>query len=200
MNLIQRAKNILFTPKTEWDVVAGETATLGSLLTGYVLPLSLIPAAAGFLGSMFFAGMIWGVGFGIATAVVSIIGSILAFVIGTYIIDALAPSFKSEKNLGKSAQLMAYSATAIWVAGILGLIPFLGWLAMLAGAAYSIYLMYLGLGPVKKTPDDQKVIYVIIAIVIYWAVYAIISMFIGTMIIGALFMGGAGLMRGAAGF
>lgn len=200
MNLIQRAKNILFTPKTEWDVVAGETATLGSLLTGYVLPLSLIPAAAGFLGSLLFAGMLFGIGFGIATAVVSIIGTILAFVIGTYIIDALAPSFKSEKNLGRSAQLMAYSATAIWVAGILGLVPFLGWLAMLAGAAYSIYLMYLGLGPVKKTPEDQRVIYVIIAIVVYWAVYAIIAMLIGTLVIGALFMGGAGLMRGAAGF
>lgn len=200
MNLIQRAKNILVTPKTEWNAVVGETATIGSLATGYVLPLSLIPAIAGFLGTMFFAGIFWGVGYGIAMAVLSVVGSILAFVIGSYIVDALAPSFKSEKNIGASAQLMAYSATAIWVAGILSLIPILGWLAALAGAAYAIYLMYLGLGPVKKTPEDQRVLYVIVAIVIYWVIYAIIVMFIGTMIIGAIFMGGASMLRGAAGY
>ncbi len=150
MNLIQRAKNILFTPKTEWDVIAGETATLGSLLTGYVLPLSLIPAICSFLGMFLFGGLLLGTTAGIVMAVVSVVATILAYVIGTYIIDALAPSFKSEKNLGRSAQLMAYSATAVWVAGILGLVPLLGWLAILAGAAYAIYLMYLGLGPVKK--------------------------------------------------
>jgi hypothetical protein len=197
MNLIQRAKNILLTPKTEWNVVAGEKATLGSLLTGYVLPLSLIPALAGFLGSMLFAGVFFGVAIGIAWAVISVIGAILAFVIGTYIVDALAPSFKSEKNLAASAQLMAYSLTAIWVAGILSLIPILGWLAALAGAVYAIYLLYLGLGPVKKTPEDQRVLYVIIAIVVYWAVYAIIYMLIGGIIIAGVFATAGGLMRGA---
>lgn len=196
MNLIQRAKNILFTPKTEWDVIAGETATLGSLLTGYVLPLSLIPAICSFLGTFLFGGMLLGTTAGIVMAVVSVVATILAYVIGTYIIDALAPSFKSEKNLGRSAQLMAYSATAVWVAGILGLVPILGWLAILAGAAYAIYLMYLGLGPVKKTPEDQRVLYVIIAIVVYWVVNLVISALIGGIIVTSLFAVGAGMMRG----
>lgn len=200
MNLIQRAKNILVTPKTEWNVVAGETATLGSLLTGYVLPLSLIPAVAAFLGTMLFAGAFFGLAVGIAWAVISVLGSVLAFVIGTYIIDALAGSFKSEKNLGASAQLMAYSLTAVWVAGILSLIPFIGWLGPLAGGIYAIYLMYLGIGPVKKTPEDQRVLYVIIAVVVYWAVYAIIYALIGGIIIATMFAAGAGLMRGAAGY
>ena len=196
MNLIQRAKNILLTPKTEWNAVAGETATLGSLLTGYVLPLSLIPAVCSFLGMMIFGGLILGTTAGIVMAVVSVVATILAYVIGTYIIDALAPSFKSEKNLGRSAQLMAYSATAVWVAGVLSLVPLLGWLAILAGAAYSIYLMYLGLGPVKKTPEDQRVLYVIIAIVVYWVVNLVISTLIGGIIITSIFAAGVGMMGG----
>ena len=44
MNLIERAKNILVTPKTEWDVVNGESATPMSLLMGYVLPLAVVAA------------------------------------------------------------------------------------------------------------------------------------------------------------
>lgn len=195
MNLIQRAKNILITPKTEWTVVAGETATLGSLLTGYVLPLSLIPAIASLLGGFLFGGMLLGLTYGIIMAVVTVVAAILAYVIGTYIIDALAPSFKSEKNIGASAQLMAYSATAMWVAGILGIIPVLGWLAMIAGAVYCIYLMYLGLGPVKKTPEDQRVLYVIIAIVVYWVVNLVISMLIGGIVVASIVGVGAGMLR-----
>ncbi len=41
MNLIDRVKKILTTPKTEWEVINNETATPGSLFTGYVLPLAI---------------------------------------------------------------------------------------------------------------------------------------------------------------
>lgn len=187
MNLIQRAKNILLTPKTEWNVVAGETATLGSLLTGYVLPLSLIPAAASVVGGLIFSRGMFGVGFLIATAVIGIVAAILGFVISSYVVDAFAPTFKSEKNLGASAQLMAYSGTAIWVAGILNIIPFLGWIVVLAGVVYAIYLMYLGIGPVKKTPEDQRVIYVIISILVYWVITWVISALIGGLVIASIF-------------
>jgi hypothetical protein len=57
MNLIDRAKNILLTPKTEWITIAGESATLSSLLTSYVLPMAAIPAAASVL-----SGMVVGIG------------------------------------------------------------------------------------------------------------------------------------------
>ena len=56
MNLIERVKNILITPKTEWDVINGETATPQSLLMGYVLPLSLVAAVGSLLKGFLFAG------------------------------------------------------------------------------------------------------------------------------------------------
>ena len=73
MGIIDRVKNILITPKTEWDVIAGESSSTGGLLTGYVLPLAGISALAGFIGtsligtSTFFAGtirmpIVWGAG------------------------------------------------------------------------------------------------------------------------------------------
>ena len=44
MNIVERVKNILMTPKTEWDVINGETATPQSLLMGYILPLAIVGA------------------------------------------------------------------------------------------------------------------------------------------------------------
>ncbi|NML20220.1 YIP1 family protein [Pseudoflavitalea sp. G-6-1-2] len=187
MSLIQRAKNILLTPKTEWNVVAGETATMGSLLTGYVLPLAILPAAAAVLGGFLLSHGMFGVGYLIAMAVISLIAALLGFVISTYVVDAFAPTFKSEKNLGASAQLVAYSGTAIWVAGILSFIPVLGWIIALAGVAYAIYLMYLGVGPVKKTPEDQRIVYVIISILVYWVITWVITALIGGILLASIF-------------
>jgi hypothetical protein len=98
----------------------------------------------------------------------------------------LANNFKSEKKLDSSAQLVAYSSTASWVAGILLIVPVVGWLAAIAGWVYSVYLMYLGVGPVKKTPEDQRIVYVIIIII----VMIVISMIIAA-ILGGLFLASA---------
>ncbi len=165
MNLVERAKNILLTPKTEWPVIAGESDTLSSLLTSYVIPLATIPAIVPLLN-----GLVINKGssmrFVITTALIVYVSAILSYVITTYVVDLLANNFKSEKDLNKSAQLVAYSSTASWVAGILGFIPVIGGMAGIAGGIYAIYLMYLGVGPMKKTPEDQKVIYMVIIFVV----------------------------------
>ncbi|MBL0145343.1 MAG: YIP1 family protein [Chitinophagaceae bacterium] len=186
MNLIERVKNILLTPKTEWDVINGETATPMSLLTGYVLLLALIPAGCSFLGAMLFTGGLgWGMKYYITLAIISYILSVASFFVFTYALDLLATSFGSEKNINKSAQVAAYSSTASYVAGILSIIPFLGILVSLAGAVYAAYLMYLGVGPLKKTPEDKKVIYVVVVILAVFVAYAIISAILGAVLLAS---------------
>ena len=190
MNLIQRAKNILTTPKTEWDVVATESATMGSLLTSYVIPMALIPTAATFLRGLIWTSIFVGSRYYIYAAIISFVSAIVSYIVTTYVVDLLATNFKSEKDTNRSAQLVAYSSTASWVAGILTIIPVLGWLAAIAGWGYSVYLMYLGMGPIKKTPEDQRIVYVIIIIV----VMIVVGLIIGG-ILGAIFF--AGTISGA---
>ncbi len=171
MNLIDRVKNILLTPKTEWQVISSETTTVNGMLTGYVLPLSLIPAAVGLL-----SGIIWAsFTYGLMMAIIAVIGAVIGFFVGTYVTDALAPSFSSEKNLNRSAQLIGYSYTASAVGSILGIIPVLGAIAALAGFAYMVYLLYLGTAPVKNTTEDKRVGYTIVIILVQIVVYFIIS-------------------------
>lgn len=173
MNLIERAKNILITPKTEWLVIDTETTTTQNILINYVLPLAIISALgkilSGIMPSVYFGSFIfWG-------AIVGFIAIIIGFYISTYVIDMLAPSFDSEKNLGKSAQLVAYSNTPVWIAGFLSFIPVIGILLAIAGWVYSIYLFYNGLGILKKTPEDKKVVYMVVAFIVMIAITFIIS-------------------------
>jgi len=188
MNLVERAKNIIVTPKTEWDAVSAEEPNIQQILLGYVLPLALIPTIAVIIG--------WGVigifGFtsftyGIAMGLVQLINAFLSVIVTGFVIDLLAPSFGSQKNMGRAVQLVAYSMTPVWIAGILNILPSIGWLAGLIGL-YGLYLMYLGLTPLMKTPEDKKVGYLIVSIIILLVVYFVVAA-----ILTAIFMAIFGL-------
>jgi len=175
MNLVERAKNIIVTPKTEWDAVAAEEPNIQQILLGYVLPLALIPTIAviigwGTIGIFGFTSFTYGIAMGL----VQLINAFLSVLISGFVIDALAPSFGSTKNMGRAVQLVAYSMTPIWIAGILNIFPSIGWLAGLLGL-YGLFLMYLGLAPLMKTPEDKKVGYLVVSIIILIVVYFVIA-------------------------
>jgi hypothetical protein len=173
MNIIERAKNMIATPKTEWLVVESEVTTPQSVLMAYVLPLAILASIGRLL-----SGLVWGGFFStyfIWWAIVGLISIIVSFYISIYVIDMLAPSFNSEKDLSRSAQLVAYSNTPAWIGSFLSFIPFIGFLFVIAGWIYSIYLFYIGLGPLKKTPEDNKIVYMIVAFIIMIAIVYILS-------------------------
>ncbi len=192
MNLIDRAKNIIITPKTEWQVIAGESPSIGQIMTGYVLPLALIPAVAKIIGLAFIGGML-SVGYSVASGVLAFVVAVLAVYLVAYIIDFLAPNFGSQRNLGRALQLVAYSSTPGWIAGALYIFPFLGWIVMLA-SLYGLYLLYLGLPPMMKTPQDKVVIFLVIAIIAVCVVYAVVGAILGSIFFTIFGIGGFSTM------
>lgn len=194
MNIIERVKNILLTPKTEWGLINGESATPQSLLISYILPLAVIGAAGSLLKGLLFGGIV-GMKFFVVTALIGFIASVVSFYITVIIVDMLAPSFASEKDMGKSAQLVAYSGTPSYIGALLSFIPVVGWLIALAAWAYGVYLMYLGIGPIKKTPEDKKVVYMIVAFVIMIVLYFILVAILGGILFAAMGMTAGAFMR-----
>lgn len=192
MNIIERVKNILITPKTEWEVINGETATAQSLLMSYVFPLAIVAAAGPLLKGLLFAGA-FGLKYFTISGVIAFIASVVSYYLSVIIIDMLAPSFASERNMNKSAQLVAYSGTPSYIGALLSFIPVIGFLISLAAWAYGIYLMYLGIGPLKKTPEDKKVIYMIVAFLIMIVLYFILVAILGAVLFAAMGMAAGGL-------
>ena len=198
MSLIDRAKNIMVSPKTEWDIIANEEPNIQQLLIGYVLPLALIPTIAIIIGY----GLIGIYGFssftmGIAMGLVQFLNAILSVFIASFVIDALASSFASQKNMGRAVQLVAYSMTPVWVGGIFNLVPVIGWLGSLLGL-YGLYLLYLGISPQMKTPEDKKVGYMIVSIIILIVVYFVIAAILTAILLsvfGLSMWGAANLYR-----
>lgn len=183
--LIARVKAILSTPKTEWPVVAAEPATVPDLYKNYIAILAAIPAVMGFIkGSLIGYGgfgitVRTPIGMGIAGAVVGYVLALVLVYVMSLIVDALAPSFGGQKNPTQALKAVAYSYTASWVASIGLLVPWLGFLIMLAGGVYGIYLLYLGLPETMKAPRDKAagytVVTIVVAIVLGWILAIVVA-------------------------
>ncbi len=178
--IVDRVKNILLTPKTEWQVIDGESGDTKEVFT-YVAILAVLPLIGGIVGALItYPGLL---GFFMVSA---ILGYLLTFAIVyliALIIDALAPTFSSEKHMPSALKLTAYSYTPAWVAGIFNIIPFIGWLIALLGAIYGLYVLYLGLPTLMRTPQDKTIGYTVV-IVICAIVVSVVIGFILTILIG----------------
>lgn len=194
--LIARVQAILLKPIPTWDVIATETGDVKSIYMSYVLPLAAITPIAHAIGMS-----VIGVGaFGISyhtPIVAAIVGAIVSYVlalIGVYIvalvIDGLAPSFDGQKNFLAAFKVAAYSSTATWVAGIVGILPSLGALIFIA-ALYGLYLMYTGLPRLMKSPPEKTIVYMIVIAVVTFVMMLIIGV-IGGAVTGLAFLGSGG--------
>jgi hypothetical protein len=171
MDLQKRVVNILTTPQEEWRVIAAESADPATLTRTYIAPLAAIPAIARFIGFSIvgvslpvFGAYRYGIVHGFTTAVIQYVLSIAGVFIAALVIDKLAPTFRSQSSTIRSLQLVTYASTVVWLAGILNIIPALAPLGLLA-ALYAIYLFYLGLPVMMKTPADQVIPYMVVAAV-----------------------------------
>jgi hypothetical protein len=188
MALVDRIKGIILSPRAEWQVIDAEPATVSSLYTGYIAPLSAIPAICSAIGmsiigiSIPFVGGRYKIPIGTAVtnaAITYVLGLVGIFIIAL-IIDALAPTFAGTKNQVQALKVISYSYTAAWVAGIFSLIPALSWIGIFAGL-YCLYTLYLGLPVLMKSPADKALGYTIVVIICTIIVMGILFFAVGAM-------------------
>lgn len=202
MSIVNRAKDIILSPGTEWQKIKTESTSLSDLLKGYVLPLAAISAAASFIGQGFIGTSVFGIrvggtiNYGIYSGLLVLLQSIIGFYITTYVIDMLAPNFSSTKNIDRSAQLVAYSYTPSLIGGIFAILPSISIIGALFGL-YSLYLIYAGLPELKETPEDKRIGYVVVTILCLIGIYIVIGIALGALlgsIIGISAMSGMSII------
>jgi len=179
MNLVDRAKNIILTPATEWPVIETEATTPQELYLGYIMILSAIgPVASLISRAMFgFFGLFYGLMFAIVGYILGLVGVFLVALLA----DFLAPKFNGISNQRQALKLMAYSLTAAWLAGIFNLIPVVGSLLVLLAALYGLYLFYLGATVLMKVPIDKAAPYTAVVVVIVVIIGFLLSSIFGVM-------------------
>ncbi len=156
--LQRRVVAILTNPRAEWIAIAAEPDDVGSLYARYIAVLAAIPAVAIFLGLPTIS-----ISARIATGVTTYVSGVVTPLVVALVIEKLAPRFQSSGNLVQALKLVAYSYTPVWLAGVLyafgALTPVIA-----VAALYALYLCYLGLPPVMKTPPDTVVPFILVSV------------------------------------
>ena len=190
MALVDRVKNILLTPKTEWRVIEAEPTTVADLYKGYILPLAAIGPVASAIGALAFGYRGFGISYRppVGTVLASAFVTYLLTLGGVYvlalIIDALASNFGGTRDQMQALKVAAYSSTASWVAGIFALIPALSVLGILG--LYSLYLLYLGLPVLMKVPEEKALGYTGVVVIAAILLFLVIGLVAGTFMAGPL--------------
>ena len=188
MGLVDRAKNILLTPATEWAAIDAETTSIKDLYMGYAVVLAAIRPIASIIGFGLIGARIpfgggtyrWPLDTALEYAVVAYALSLGGVFVFALIIDALAPTFGGQKNQLQALKVAIYASTASWVAGVFIVIPALAILG-LAGL-YSLYLLYAGLPVLMKSPKDKAMGYTVVSIICAIVLYFVLAILAGTVV------------------
>ena len=184
MDLVDRVKNILVSPKQEWPRIAAEPATVHSLYVGYIMILAAIEPLA-----IIVRGLSFGSALVLPFAIGTYLLNLVAISIVALIVDLLAPTFGAQKDFVASLKLVAYAYTAVAVAGVFRLVPPIAAVVISIAGIYSIYTFYLGAPPVKKCPPDKAVAYAIVVLICNIVVFWLIRLMVLPMVFGGPVMG-----------
>ena len=121
VDVVARAKAIMLTPQTEWQVIQREPGALTDLFGSYVAILAAIPAIARFIGSSLIGG--YDPPFhGMIRTVIAYAATFTVVYVIAGVIDLLARRFGTQKNFPGALKLSIYCHTPVWLAGVFLLI------------------------------------------------------------------------------
>ena len=178
MSVVERAKGILLTPKTEWLVIEREPGDAAYLFANYVAILAAMPAVCGFIGMSIIGRHVPLMGFyraevvtGVVSAVVRYLLSFAVVYVLAIVVDVLAPTFGGQRSQPNALKLATYAMTPVWLAGALSLIPGLRLLGIFG--LYGVYLFWLGVPVLMKAPNEKSALYTG-AVAICWVVVSLV--------------------------
>lgn len=162
--MLQHVWGLFAHPEQEWEDIRKEDCSIGRCYCTHVLTLAAIPPICGFIGTTQIGWRIGGgeitklaVSNGLTIAVLYYITLLVAvFSIGK-MIHWMGQTYDANVGLPRCIGLAAYTATPLFVIGIMGLYPIL-WLNLLLGLpalAYTVFLLYTGVPVMMEVSKDK---------------------------------------------
>jgi hypothetical protein len=165
---IQHIIGLFTDPTVEWEKIREQQKSSEKRGVGFVFVLAAIPAISGYIGT---TQVGWRIGVGepiritgesaISIAIIYYLALIVGvFTIG-WVIHLLGKAYEVVKPLPLCIALAAYTATPLFLIGIMEVYPVL-WLNMLLGLpalAYTVYLLYSGLPIMMEISAERGFLY-----------------------------------------
>jgi len=168
--IIEKIKLVLTKPRNCWATITTENQDIPTVYKSFVIPLAVIGAIAGYIGTA-----IMGVTASLVLTIGTLAMQLVFFYIGAVVVEWLAPKFNGQASRDQAFRYVAYSWTPLLVAGVFGFIPGLGALLSLVGLIYAIYLFCLGAPRMANVASDKLVPFIIS----YFVIMIVIGIVVG---------------------
>lgn len=181
---------LFMAPRKEWEAIGEERGHLTQFGLGRLVILAAVPAISFLIGITQVGWSLSGADFhkiamsnAIPMAVVFyvlIIGCTLFMAYCTYWMEK---TFGTETSFERCLLFVTYTATPMYMAGLVGLVPIV-WLCMillLCAVFYSLYLLYLGVPIFMHIPEGQG--YVVSTSIIWVGLCTLVCFNVATVII-----------------
>jgi hypothetical protein len=162
--ILQHVWGLFSHPKEEWEAIRDNPCSVTMCYARHVLILAAIPALSGFIGTTMIGWDLTGrepVTLTMGSAATIALLTYLAMLVGVfsigYMIHWMGKTYGAEKPLSQCVMLSAYTATPLFIIGIMTLYPLL-WLNMILGLpalAYTVFLLYTGL-PIMMGISEER--------------------------------------------
>jgi hypothetical protein len=177
--LTERVRDLMTSPRAEWSAIAAEPVRAIDVWLGYVVPLALIGPIALAVAQVAFGSSFPLVGVVKATLVNGVAAALLAFAFSlaqvavlSWAVRALAPKFQAVPDRLAALEVVAYSMTPLWLAGIVHLVPVLAFVWIFA-AAYAFVLCLFGLRALMRCTPPQALGYALATLGIGFALWVV---------------------------
>lgn len=154
---------LMTNPRAEWARIRDRRCSVASCYLGHILLLAAIAPVAGFVGT---TQVGWKIGArehflttdSAALIAVAVYAAMLigVFTVG-WMVHWMSETYQAEKSFSQSVALAGYTATPLFLIGIMLLYPVL-WLNMILGmlaVSYTVYLLYVGV-PIMMEVEKER--------------------------------------------
>lgn len=162
--LLRHVWGLFKDPKAEWQAIKDARYSVIQCYATHTLPLALIPAVAGFIGTSQIGWQI-----GVADPVKLTTSSafriaflyylamiVVAYSVG-WMIHWMGKTYGADQPVSQCVVLASITATPLFLVGILQLYPIL-WLNLVIGLpvlGYTVYLFYTGVPIMMEIPEER---------------------------------------------
>lgn len=161
---IQHMWGVLYDPKHEWQDIRKEHYSMMHCFLSQISILAAIPALALFIGTTQIGWSIAGgefvkltMGSALMAAVAFYAAMWVAVGFIAYVIHWMEKTYGGNVTIDECMVLTTFTATPMFLAGIVGLYPVL-WLNVMVGLAavcYTVYLLFTGVPEIMQIPEDR---------------------------------------------
>ena len=185
--LIERVKTVITDPTGCWDVVASDSRDAQTLFKVYAVPMALLGALAGTVGTvlMGLASLI-----GIAGLVVQFVTAVIttcaAGFIAAFIATKIAAFVGGNVTLERAYSWFLHASMVGFVGSLAVVVPIIGMFVAFLASIATLYWGWMGIGKMIDVPSEKRALFYVGTIVGTFLVNVVFTILLGSVLPGSV--------------